>query len=101
MHIQHAKIKEDLKNWRKLIRPYQGHNTKLATIQILNTFLPFIALWILTFYVMKYSYWLGLPLAILWFFSCQDFYYPTRLRSSILFEHSKEKFRRRLGMQYF
>lgn len=65
MHIQHAKIKEDLKNWRKLIRPYQGHNTKLATIQILNTFLPFIALWILTFYIMKHSYWLGLPLAIL------------------------------------
>jgi len=65
MHIQHAKIKEDLKDWRKLIRPYQGHNTRLAVIQIINTFLPFIALWILTFFVMKHSYWLGLPLAIL------------------------------------
>lgn len=65
MHIQHAKIKEDLKDWRKLIRPYQGHNTRLAVIQILNTFLPFIGLWILTFFIMKHSYWLGLPTAIL------------------------------------
>lgn len=59
------KIKTDLKDWRKLIKPYQGHSKKLATIQLLNTFLPFIGLWVLTFFAMKYSYWLGIPLAIL------------------------------------
>lgn len=65
MNVDHAKIKQDLKDWRKLIRPYLGHNTKLATIQIINTFLPFILLWTATFFVMKYNYWLGLPLAII------------------------------------
>ncbi len=59
------KINADLKDWRKLIKPYQGHSKKLATIQLLNTFLPFIGLWVLTFFTMKYSYWLGIPLAIL------------------------------------
>ena len=65
MEINHAKIKSDLKDWRNLIKPYQNHDTKLATIQLLNTFLPFIGLWTLTFFAMKYSYWLGLPLALI------------------------------------
>lgn len=63
--MQINQIKSDLKDWRNLIKPYQVQNTKLATIQLLNTFIPFIGLWILTYFAMKYSFWLGLPLTIL------------------------------------
>ncbi|WP_236975964.1 fatty acid desaturase [Membranihabitans maritimus] len=63
--MQVNQIKKDLKDWKNLIKPYQQHDTKLAITQILNTFLPFLALWTVTFFAMDYAFWAGIPLAIL------------------------------------
>ena len=37
-------IKEALKDWGKMIRPYKEANTKKAVIQILNSYGPFLAI---------------------------------------------------------
>ena len=60
-----SEIKEVLKNWPKIVEKYQLPNTKKAVIQVLNSFLPFIAIWALMYWSISYSYWLTLGLAIL------------------------------------
>lgn len=48
-------IKERLANYRELISSYQIPDNKKAVIQILNSFLPFIALWILMYFTYNWS----------------------------------------------
>ena len=59
---------ENLKIDRSLIKGFskytQTSKTK-ATIQILNSFLPFIGLWILMYISLDYSYWITLGLGII------------------------------------
>lgn len=64
MQDQYTEIKEDFKNWRTWINKYKP-NTKKAYLQILNTFLPFLIIWILTFFIYDYSYIITLLLSIL------------------------------------
>ena len=42
-----TEIKAKLGDWRATIKQYQVADNKKAVIQILTTFLPFIALWVL------------------------------------------------------
>ena len=58
-------IKEDLRDWAKIIKPYKKANTQKAVIQVLNSFLPFIGLWILMYYSLAWSYWITLGLALI------------------------------------
>jgi len=58
-------IREDLRDWAKIIKPYKKANTRKAVIQVLNSFLPFIGLWILMYYSLAWSYWITLGLAML------------------------------------
>ena len=51
-------------NWQQIVRKYQIPSTKKAVTQILNTFLPFIALWVLMYFSLSVSYWLTLGLAL-------------------------------------
>ncbi|MEM7571875.1 MAG: fatty acid desaturase [Bacteroidota bacterium] len=44
-----------LKDWRKIIRPYMKANHRKAAIQVLNSFLPFIALWAAMYVSLSYS----------------------------------------------
>ncbi len=60
-----AEIKAKLANWRSIIAQYQVPNHKKAVIQIINTFLPFIALWVLIYFTVKYSILLSIPLFII------------------------------------
>lgn len=60
-----AEIKESLKNWKEIISSYQVPNNKKAVIQLLNTFLPFIALWILMYFSMRWSILLTIGLGII------------------------------------
>ncbi len=48
-----------------IVKTYQVPNTRKATIQVINSFLPFIALWIATYFLLDVSFWLTLPLAII------------------------------------
>ncbi len=58
-------ISTDLAGWRKIIRPYQQTNNRKAILQILTSFLPFLALWGLMYYTISWSLWLTLVLGAL------------------------------------
>ncbi len=60
-----AEIKESLKNWKDIISSYQVPNNKQALIQLLNTFLPFIGLWILMYFSLRWSILLTIGLGII------------------------------------
>jgi acyl-lipid omega-6 desaturase (Delta-12 desaturase) len=51
-------------NWQQMVRKYQKPNYKVAIGQILNTFIPFIALWATMYWSLSVSYWLTLGLAL-------------------------------------
>ena len=50
---------------RKAVMPYAQSQTKTSIIQLLNTILPFFALWILAYQSLSISFWLSLPFSIL------------------------------------
>ena len=58
-------IKEKLNNWREIIKNYQIPDTRKAVIQLINTFVPFIGLWVLMYFSLDWSFWITLPLTIL------------------------------------
>lgn len=57
-------IKEALKDWRDIVKKYQAPCTRTATTQILNTFIPFLAIWVLMYFSLAWSYWITLGLAV-------------------------------------
>lgn len=48
-------IKKDLKDWRKILRKYRKKDVKSAIFQMITSFLPYFALWALTFYMFDVS----------------------------------------------
>jgi len=57
-------IKEGLKNWPGIVSRYsQADNTK-AAIQIVTSFGPFLAIWVLMYFSLDWSYWITAALAI-------------------------------------
>jgi omega-6 fatty acid desaturase (delta-12 desaturase) len=67
MQFTEQQIKKDLKNWSKIIAPYRKADRKKAWWQVVNTFVPFLALWTLMYFSVKWdwSYWATLGLAVL------------------------------------
>ena len=61
MHNNDLKIA--LQNWKVLVKKYQRPNNKKAVIQMLNSFLPFLGLWVLMYFSLNWSYILTLALA--------------------------------------
>jgi len=57
-------IKSALSNWKFIVRKYTKPSTSKAVIQLLNTFLPFLALWTLMYFSLSWSYWITLGLGI-------------------------------------
>ena len=51
--------------WVKIIAPYRNGDNLHSWWQIANTLIPYIALWVLMVYSLKFSYWITLPLIIL------------------------------------
>lgn len=58
-------IRSKLANWKELIAQYQIPDSKKAIIQIVNTFLPFISLWVLMYFSYSYSKWITLGLSFI------------------------------------
>ncbi len=58
-------IKEALKDWPKIVARYGIPNAIKASVQMLNTFLPFIGLWVLMYFSLSWSYWITLGLAVI------------------------------------
>ncbi len=58
-------IKETLKNWGEIVKKYQKPDNKKAAIQILNSFLPFIALWTLMYFSLNWSIFITIGLGLI------------------------------------
>jgi omega-6 fatty acid desaturase (delta-12 desaturase) len=52
-----------LKQLPSIVKQYQLPDTRKAVIQILNSFLPFVAIWVAMYFLIDVSFWLVLPLA--------------------------------------
>jgi omega-6 fatty acid desaturase (delta-12 desaturase) len=61
--MQNQHIKESLKDWRSMLQKYQRPNSRKAVIQIINSYLPFLALWVLMYLSLEWSYLITLGLA--------------------------------------
>jgi acyl-lipid omega-6 desaturase (Delta-12 desaturase) len=51
-------------NWKRVVAPYQQADTRRAVGQVLNTFLPYLGLWVVMAWLARYSLWLALPVAV-------------------------------------
>jgi len=58
-------IKESLKNWKEIVKGYQVPSTKKAIVQVITSFGPYLALWVLMYFSMRWSIWLTLGLGML------------------------------------
>jgi omega-6 fatty acid desaturase (delta-12 desaturase) len=56
---------EQQASWKELVAEFQRPCTRRALWQVLNTFVPYCALWVLMYYSVAISWWLTLPLTIL------------------------------------
>ncbi|MFT5168283.1 MAG: omega-6 fatty acid desaturase (delta-12 desaturase) [Saprospiraceae bacterium] len=61
--MQNNNIKDQLKNWQVMVNKYQKPDTKKAVIQLLNTFLPFLGLWVLMYFSLNWSYFFTISFA--------------------------------------
>ncbi len=58
-------IKKNLKNWKEIIQNYQVPDNTKAVVQLITSFLPYIGLWILMYYSLRWSIWITLGLAVI------------------------------------
>lgn len=58
-------IKTALANWKSIIDKYQVPSNKKAILQIINTFLPYVALWALMYFSLNWSIWITIGLAFI------------------------------------
>ena len=63
--MEGVEIKESLKDWRKVLSKYQKPNVRIAIIQIFNSFIPFISISVIMYFVLEVSIFLVIPLAFL------------------------------------
>ncbi|MDH3652462.1 MAG: fatty acid desaturase, partial [Saprospiraceae bacterium] len=63
--MRENEIRVALKDWQKIVVKYSTPDSKLATVQLLNTFLPFIAIWTLMYFLLDWSYGVTLIFALL------------------------------------
>lgn len=56
-------ISQALANWKMIISKYQIPSTRKALWQICNTFVPYIALWVLMYFSFSWSIWITVLLA--------------------------------------
>ena len=61
--MQHQEVKTALADWPKIIKEYKRPSTPRAVLQLCTTFLPFIALWVLMYFSLAWSYWITIGLA--------------------------------------
>src|SRR5689334_19899864 len=51
--------------WKEIVARYQKPSVGRAVWQIVNTIVPYVALWFLMYFSMAASWWLTIPLAVL------------------------------------
>src|SRR5687768_4273773 len=63
--IQEERPTTDISVWKEIVAKYQEPSTPRAVWQIVNTLVPYAALWYLMYLALPVSWWLVVPLAIL------------------------------------
>ena len=53
------------RSWQEIVARYQQPSVARGTYQLVNTLVPFVALWVLMYFVRPVSWWLVVPLAAL------------------------------------
>ena len=56
--------KKQKPEWVKVVAPYQKPNPRKSVWQLINTLVPYLALWVLMYFSLSLSYWVTLLLAI-------------------------------------
>src|ERR1700722_14864110 len=51
--------------WKQIVARYQKPSNGRAIWQIVNTLVPYAALWVLMYFTVSVSWWLTVPLAVL------------------------------------
>jgi omega-6 fatty acid desaturase (delta-12 desaturase) len=59
------RLKPDTSHWKEIVARYQKPSVWRGTWQVVNTLVPYVALWYLMYLSLGVSYWLTVPLAIL------------------------------------
>lgn len=62
--LNEATIKKELANWKKIVAKYQVPSWSRAIWQLVNSFGPFLALWVAMYFSLDYSIWLTLGLGV-------------------------------------
>lgn len=57
-------IKRSLANWPEIVKKYQNPDNRKALVQVLNSFLPFLGLWVLMYFSVDWSLWITFALGI-------------------------------------
>src|ERR1035437_2790805 len=60
-----GETKADTLAWKEIIAKYQQPSLGRSIWQMVNTLVPYVALWYLMYLSLSVSYWLTLPLAVL------------------------------------
>ena len=55
----------DTHAWKKIVARYQQPSVGRALWQVVNTVIPYIALWVAMWFTLKISWWLTIPLAVI------------------------------------
>ena len=60
-----TEILDKLQNWKAMIQEYQIPDKKKAILQLITTFVPYLALWTLMYFSMSWSIWLTIPIGLI------------------------------------
>ncbi len=63
--VTDAQIQQQLKNWPSILQDYAQSDNRRAIGQILTSFLPFLALWVLMYLSLNWSYWITFGLGLI------------------------------------
>ena len=64
MKVSEQEIRKALAHWPELVAKYQKSSNAKAIIQLCNSYLPFVGLWILMYFSFQYSILLTILLAM-------------------------------------
>lgn len=63
--VKKISIQEETRKWKEMIAPYEKVNHKKSTLQLVNSVVPYLALWALAAIALSYSLWITLFLAVI------------------------------------
>ena len=63
--ISNSAEQADASKWKEIVARYQKPSISRAAWQMINTIIPFLALWVIMYFTRNISWWLTVPMAVL------------------------------------